>query len=243
MSSKPTTLRKTLTVVLMLTVCGFYSLVTTTTLAQNTKVAGDLSVTGQVTLNGAAATSGATVFSDSRVKTGQKAGATINFGKLGRIDLGPDTEMMLSFSESAVGGNLVAGRAVVSAPAGVGISVTTSDGVAVADGKQATALIVDTTCGNTRIASNRGDAKITSNNKVEYVAAGHEVAVGTQTQGSRCTRMTAAGGAGAGGGGLSSGAVAALVIAGVGGAVGGIVAASQSDNVTASSIVVSGFRP
>ncbi|MFN8001290.1 MAG: hypothetical protein U0X75_09780 [Acidobacteriota bacterium] len=35
----------------------------------------------------------------------------------------------------------------------------------------------------------------------------------------------------------------ALIIAGVGGAVAGIVAASQSDNVTPSSIVVSGFRP
>jgi len=225
----------------MLTMCSFYSLVTTTTLAQTTKVAGDLSVTGQVTLNGAAAISGATVFSDSRVKTGQKGGAIVNLGKLGRIDLGPETEMTLSFSESTIGGNLLSGRAVVSAPTGVGISVTTSDGTAVADGKQATALTVDVSCGNTRVASVRGEAKVNSNNKVESVAAGHEVAVGTQTPGSRCTRLTAAGAAG--GGGLSSGALAALIIAGVGGAVGGIVAASQSDDVSASNIVVSGFRP
>jgi len=241
MSSKPTTLRKVLTVTLMLTMCSFYSLVTTTTLAQTSKVAGDLSVTGQVTLNGAAAISGATVFSDSRVKTGQKGGAIVNLGKLGRIDLGPETEMTLSFSESTIGGNLLSGRAVVSAPTGVGISVTTSDGTAVADGKQATALTVDVSCGNTRVASVRGEAKVNSNNKVESVAAGHEVAVGTQTPGSRCTRLTAAGAAG--GGGLSSGAIAALIIAGVGGAVGGIVAASQSDDVSASNIVVSGFRP
>jgi len=241
MSSKPTTLRKVLTVTLMLTMCSFYSLVTTTTLAQTSKVAGDLSVTGPVTLNGAAAISGATVFSDSRVKTGQKGGAIVNLGRLGRIDLGPETEMTLSFSDSTIGGNLLSGRAVVSAPSGVGISVTTSDGTAVADGKQATALTVDVSCGNTRVASVRGEAKVNSNNKVESVAAGHEVAVGTQTQGSRCTRLTAAGAAG--GGGLSSGALAALIIAGVGGAVGGIVAASQSDDVSASNIVVSGFRP
>jgi hypothetical protein len=229
----------------MLTVGSFYSLVTTTALAQTaSKAAGDLSVTGQVTLNGAAAISGATVFSSSRVKTWPKGAATVNLGKLGRIELGPDTEMTLSFSEGTVGGQLLSGRAVVSAPAGVAISVTTSDGAAVADGKQATSLIVDVTCGNTRVASSRGDAKVTSSNKVEYVAAGQEVAVGTQTpaQGSRCTRLTAAGAAGTGGG-LSAGAIAALIIAGVGGAVGGIVAASQSDNVTASSIVVSGFRP
>jgi hypothetical protein len=243
MSSKSTTLRKTLAVALMLTVGSFYSLVTTAALAQTaSKAAGDLSVTGQVTLNGAAAISGATVFTDSRVKTG-KGAATVNLGKFGRIELGPDSEMTLSFSETTVGGNLLSGRTVVSAPAGVAISVTTSDGAAVADGKQAMALTVDVTCGNTRVASSRGDAKVTSSNKVEYVAAGQEVAVGqTPAQGSRCTRLTAAGASGVGGG-LSPGAIAALVIAGVGGAVGGIVAASQSDDVTASNIVVSGFRP
>jgi hypothetical protein len=37
--------------------------------------------------------------------------------------------------------------------------------------------------------------------------------------------------------------MAALIIGGVGGGVGGIVAAAQSDNVTPSSTVVSGFRP
>lgn len=244
MSSKPTTLRKMLTLALMLTVCSFYSLVTTTTLAQASKVAGDISVTGQVTLNGAAAISGATVFSDSRVTTGQKGGAIVSLGKLGRIELGPETEMTLSFSESTIGGNLLTGRAVVSAPTGVGISITTADGTAVADGKQATALTVDVACGNTRVASSRGAAKVNSNNKVESVAAGHEVAVGTQTPGSRCTRLTAAGAAGAGGGGgLSTGALAALIIAGVGGAVGGIIAASQSDDVSSTNIVVSGFRP
>jgi hypothetical protein len=42
---------------------------------------------------------------------------------------------------------------------------------------------------------------------------------------------------------LSSGALAALIIAGVGAAVAGIIAAAQADNVTPTSIVVSGFRP
>jgi hypothetical protein len=244
MSSKPTTFRKALTVGLMLAVGSFYSLVTTPVLAQTTsKAAGDLSVTGQVTLNGTTAISGASVFSGSRVKTGEKGAATINLGKLGRIQLGPDSELTLSLSGNTVGGNLLAGRAVVSTPAGVGIAVTTADGVAASDGKQASVLTVDVACGNTRVASSRSEAKVTSGGKVEVVAAGQEVAVGTQTgQSPRCTRLSAAGVAGVGGG-LSSGAIAALVIAGVGGAVGGIVAASQSDDVTASSIVVSGFRP
>jgi len=246
MSSKPTTFRKMLAITLMLTVSSFSTLVATSVMAQTApKAAGELTVSGPVTLNGTAAISGATVFNDSRVKTSRTGAATVNLGKLGRIDLGPETEMTLRFSDGNVGGNLLSGRAVVSAPVGVGISVATADGVAVSEGKQAAVLTVDVTCGNTRVAASRSDAKVTSGNKVEYVAAGQEVAVGTQTagatQGSRCTRLSAAG-AGVGGG-LSAGAIAALILAGVGGAVAGIVAASQSDEVTSSQIVVSGFKP
>ncbi len=251
MSRQLTTLRKVLAVVLMLTVGCFYSLAPTPIKAQvEAEVTGELSVSGQVTLNGTRAVSGATVFNDSRVKTGRNATAMINLGRLGRIELGANSEMVLRFAEGSIGGNLVSGRAVVSAPAGVGISVATAEGVTVTDGKQASAVTVDVSCGNTRVASSRGDAKVSSGNKVEYVAAGQEVAVGQQQpgQGSRCTRLTAGGvaGAGAGGvgaGGLSAGAIAAMVIAGVGGAVAGVVAASQSDNVTPSAIVVSNFRP
>jgi hypothetical protein len=243
MSRKPTTLRKALTISLMLSVSIFCSLPSAAAWAQSAqKAAGDLSVTGQVLLNGATAISGATVFSESRIKTSRHGAATVNLGKLGRIELGPESEMTLRFSEGTIGGNLLAGQAVVNAPAGVAISVATADGVAASDGKQATVLTVDVACGNTRVASSRGDAKVTSGSKAEYVAAGQEVAVGQATgQNQRCTRLSAAGQVGIGG--LSPAAIATLIIAGVGGAVAGIVAASQSDEVSATSIVVSGFRP
>lgn len=146
--------------------------------------------------------------------------------------------MTLSFTEGKIGGNLSAGRATVTAPTGVAIAVATAEGVATADGKTAATMTVDVTCGNTRVAASRSDAKVTSGNKVEHVAAGSEVSVG-QAQAPRCARLSTAGQSQ----GLSAGAIAALIIAGVGGAVAGIVAASQSDNVTPSSIVVSGFRP
>jgi hypothetical protein len=237
---KPSRFRKALTVAVMLAVGGFYSLMTTSALAQAAKAAGELSVTGSVMINGTQAISGATVFSDSKVKTSRNSGATINLGKLGRVQLGPESEMALRFSEGNIGGNLMAGRAVVSAPAGVSINVATIEGVATADGKQAAMLTIDVTCGNTRVAASRSAAKVTSGSKVEYVAAGSEVAVGApQAAAPRCARLSTAGQSQ----GLSSGALAALIIAGVGGAVAGIIAASQADNVTPSSIVVSGFRP
>lgn len=239
MSRRPTNFRKVLTVALMLALGSFYSLMTTSALAQTqAKAAGELSVTGSVMINGTSAISGATVFSDSRIKTARNSGATVNLGKLGRVQLGPESEMTLRFTEGMLGGNLTAGRAVVNANAGVAISIATADGITAADGKQATALTIDVTCGNTRVAANRSDAKITSGGKVERVAAGSEVAVG-QAQAPRCARLSTAGRSEP----ISAGALAALIIAGVGGAVGGIVAASQSDEVTPSQIVVSSFRP
>lgn len=235
---KPTMFRKTLTVAIMMTVSSFYSLVTTSVFAQTAKAAGELSVTGNVTINGTSAISGATVFSESKIKTARNGMATINLGKLGRVQLGPESEMTVSFVDGRIGGNLVAGRAVVSTPAGVAVNVATAEGVVTADGKNASAVTIDVTCGNTRVASSRSDAKVSSGSKVEYVAAGSEVSVGSQTA-PRCARLSTANQ----GSSLSPGAIAALIIAGVGGAVAGIVAASQSDNVTPSSIVVSGFRP
>src|SRR5689334_14728906 len=131
---KPTMFRKALAIAVMVTVGSFYSLVTTSALAQSAKAAGELSVSGSVTINGTSAISGATVFSDSKVKTARNGAATINLGKLGRVQLGPESEMTLSFTDGKIGGNLSSGRAVVTAPAGVAIGVATSEGVATADG-------------------------------------------------------------------------------------------------------------
>ncbi len=239
MSRKPTTFRKALTLAVMLTVGCFYTLVTTSAIAQTTAKAGELTVAGSVTINGTQAISGATVFSGSQIKTARNSGATINLGKMGRIQLGPDSEMTLRFMEGNIGGNLTAGRAVVSTLAGTAVSVATAEGIASADGKQATTLTIDVTCGNTRVASSRGAAKVTSGSKVEAVAAGSEVAVGQAQGAPRCARLATSSMTDK----LSPAAVAALIIAGVGGAVGGIVAAAQSDNITPSSVVVSGFRP
>src|SRR5262245_44210405 len=205
MSRKPTTLWKMLHFALMIAVGIFYTLVPITALAQNApKVAGELSVRGSVTVNGTNAISGATIFSESRVKTEHNSAATVNLGKLGRVQLGPESEMLLRFSEGHIEGNLTAGGAVVSAPSGVAVSIATADGITTADGKEASALSIDVACGNTRVASAHNGAKVTSGSKVEYVAAGSEVAVGQaadkqaakQGQGqaapSRCPRLAAA---------------------------------------------------
>lgn len=231
--------RKALTVGTILAVGSFSTLTSTGVLAESApKAAGELAIVGSVVLNGTAAISGATVFSDSTIKT-TNGNATVNLGKLGRIELGPNAEMTVRFATGSIGGNLLAGRATVNAPAGVAVSVATAEGTAVSEGKQPVTVAVDVTCGNTRVAAARSDAKLVAKNKVEYVAAGSTAAVGQQGTAPRCARLSAA----TKSEGLSNGALAALIIGGIGGAVAGIIAASQSDDVTPSSIVVSGFRP
>jgi hypothetical protein len=230
--------RQAVAIALMITVGGFYSSLVSSVQAQSTtKAAGELSVKGKVTINGTSAISGSTIFSNSLVKTQRGSGATINLGKLGRVRLGEESEMMLRFAEGSIEGNLISGRADLSAPIGVAINIATADGVTTADGKQASTLTVDVTCGNTRVAAARNGARVAAGGKEQIVAAGSEVAVG-QAQAPRCTRLSTAREPG-----LSTGAVAALVIGGVGGATGGIIAATQADEVSPTSIVVSGFRP
>ncbi len=238
MNLRPTRFRRMLSIGLMFAVGGCYTMVTGSALAQSSKKsAGELSVTGAVTINGTSAISGATVFSESRIKTSANSSAVINLGRLGRLQLGPDSEMTVRFNDGALGGSLTSGRAMANAPAGVAVTITTADGVAAAGGTKPAAIAVDVTCGNTRVLAARSDATLTASGRVETIAPGKEVSAG-QAKGT-CTRIATT----SLGTGLSTGAIASLIIAGIGGAVGGVVAATQSDNVAPSSIVVSGFRP
>src|SRR5262247_3784975 len=148
MSGKTKALRKFVAFAMILAVSSFYPLISVSTLAQTAwKGAGDMSIKGSVTVNGTTAISGATVFNESKIKTSRDSGATINLGKLGRVQLGPDSEMTLRFAEGVIGGNLAAGRTIVNANAGVAISVATAEGVATSDGNQSSAMTIDVACG------------------------------------------------------------------------------------------------
>ena len=80
---------------------------------------GDLSVVGEVSVNGTSAISGATVFSDSTIATGQNSSAVVSLGKLGRVELLPNSSLKLSFTDKGVSGMLESGRVRVSSSTGV----------------------------------------------------------------------------------------------------------------------------
>ena len=113
--------------------------------AGDVQIAGQLIVTGNVTINDKKALNGTTVFTSSKIAVACAKGnsAIVNLGRLGRVELSPGTKIMLKFSDGAIGGDLLEGKAVVSTPPGVKVSINTPDGVTNADGKEATVTPVN----------------------------------------------------------------------------------------------------
>jgi len=189
------------------------------------KASGELSVSGQVTVNGQAAISGATIFSDSIIATTAGSSATVSLGKLGRVELFPNSSLKLSFAEGNISGALDAGRVQVSTLAGTSAIVTAKDGAAVADASQASTFMVDLECGNMIVGSQAGHVELRSGGSARAVAAGTSESAGTPQPGTRCTRLTKPDTFGH----LSGGALAALLLA-AGGAVAAAIWASQHDD-------------
>jgi hypothetical protein len=111
-------IRKALSMCLMVAMIATYSM---TTLANSERVAGELSVSGKnvngetpfVKVNGEAAQSGRSIFSSSTIATPDNANAIINLGKIGKIELAPNTTLAISFNEKGISGDLLAGQVTI----------------------------------------------------------------------------------------------------------------------------------
>lgn len=228
--------RKPIALALAVAVWSVYSMVA---LAAQQGQKGDLSVVGDVTVNGASAISGATVFTDSTIATGQGSSAVVSLGKLGRVEILPNSSAKLSFNESGMTVMLEAGRTRLSTSSGTSASVTTKDGTAVADINQANVFLVDVECGNTQVATQSGLVELRAGGNVKQVAAGSSQDIGTAVPGTRCTRLTTPDMEGIGGG-----ALAALLLAAGGAIAAAIIAATQDNdfNFAGNPIVISPAR-
>jgi hypothetical protein len=113
-----TWIRRALSMCLCVAVLATYSMIA---LAASPKVAGELTVFGTsangetpfVTVNGEAARSGRSVFSSSIINTPENAGAVVNLGRLGKIELAPNSAIVLSFSDNQINADLSAGKITV----------------------------------------------------------------------------------------------------------------------------------
>ena len=145
---------------------------------------GDLSVVGEVSVNGTNAISGATVFSDSTVTTAKGSSAVVSLGKLGRVEVGPSTNMKLSFDDSSITVRMIStGRVRLSTSSGVNATVQTKDGKIVANKDQENVFTVNTECGNTVVATQSGRVELRAGNSVKQIAAGSQDTAGTAKPG------------------------------------------------------------
>lgn len=145
-----------------------------------------LQIQGQVSVNGAPAISGAIVSSDSTVTTAARSSAVVSLGKLGRVEVLPQSTMKLIFGDENVSlGLLDQGRVRLSSSSNVTTKATTRDGEVISTGNQRNEFIVDTSCGNTFVSVKKGTVELRAGSTVKQIAAGNQDSAGTATPG--CT--------------------------------------------------------
>ncbi len=138
--------------------------------AKGLKPTGELTTARGTTINNSAANSGTTIFSNARVKTATNGTAIINLGRLGRVELGPNSDLTLQFSVGIIGGSLASGKLVISSTTGVQVNFATPDGAVTSTDMQSARFVIDTQNGRTNVIASRGTAKLTSAGKVSLIS-------------------------------------------------------------------------
>ncbi|HEU4479700.1 MAG TPA: hypothetical protein VFR80_14375 [Pyrinomonadaceae bacterium] len=207
--------RKSLAAFVSVAVLSVYSMVA---LAGAKVASAELLISGQVTVNGQKAISGGTLFSGSTIVTAENSSAIVSLSKMGRVELSPNSSLILNFTEDGVTGMLDKGVASVSTVAGVSVNLATKDGAVVVDGSQATSFTVTTKGGNTVVSTASGVAELRSGAASQQIAAGESGTAGTPNPQTDDDDDD-----------MSGGALAVLLLA-VGGAVAAIILASREDN-------------
>lgn len=164
----PSLLKRGVLYVLVLTNAFVFSSISPT--AQ--RLAGDLWLTGAVTLNGTSVASGMTVFNNSQIKTARASSATVNLGKLGRIKVEPESEMILQFGNGLIGGNQLAGLTAISANKGIKARISTPHVLLEADGAEVSLVSIDVKPEYTCVVVNRGSVKLTARQTVSTLRQG-----------------------------------------------------------------------
>jgi len=108
-------------------------------------IVGQLIVIGVASVNEKKAITGTTIFNNSQIRVACSKGnkAIIDLGGLGRIELSPGAQFVVRFSNRLLSGDLIQGNILVNAPAGMKVSINTSDRVVTSDGKDAVVIPVN----------------------------------------------------------------------------------------------------
>lgn len=131
----------------------------------NKALAGEIIVSGSseksaVTLNGERVYSGRTFFSTGVVATPETGSAVINLGKLGRINVAPNSQLSLSFTPNSISGTLSAGQIKVFSSEGVSVNIATADNVVTNDANQSGVFTVNVQAGATQAVAESGSISL-----------------------------------------------------------------------------------
>lgn len=137
--------------------------------------AAEIVVTGQadagekpfVIVNGERAFNGRTFFSNQTISTTETSSATINIGKLGRVELAPSSSMSLSFADGNISGVLSKGQVSVSNMSGVAVRIETPNDAIKNDGSSASRFAVAVTGGQTGVAVMKGTVSNSSGQAIK----------------------------------------------------------------------------
>ena len=143
---------------------------------------GEITVTGQVTVNGQTAVSNATIISGSTIVTGADSSAVISLGKVGRVEVLADSNLVLNFSDNSIVGILSSGKARVSNAAGVATTVATRDATVIADSGQADNFLVEVECSHTHVDATTGLVTMREGTTDKQIAAGTSATAGNLSQ-------------------------------------------------------------
>lgn len=154
--------------------------------------AGELIVSGRNTgagapfamLNGERAFSGRTFFSSSTIATSEDNDATVKLGKLGSIDLAPNSILSLNFGDNKISGNLIAGQIKVFSSEGVDVKIQTSNQVVANDAAQNNVFTVDVRTGATDAVAETGSVRLNNGEAVVPTQTGQTTGSSGQTTGS-----------------------------------------------------------
>jgi hypothetical protein len=125
-----------------------------------------------VSVNGERAFSGRTIQSSTTITTPSTSSATISLGKLGRVELAPDSNFVVNFNENGISGNLISGKVRVIGNDNSENSIQTKDSVVTADKAGDKAFTVDAVNDSTSVMSENGAVAFNSNGKSATVNAG-----------------------------------------------------------------------
>ncbi len=143
-------------------------------LPENKPATGELIVSGNNTggnapfalLNGERAFSGRTFFSSGTIATTADSNATVKLGKLGSINLSPNSILSLSFGDNKISGNLLAGRVKVFSSEGVEVKIQTANQVVAGDASQNNVFTVDVQTGTTNAVAETGSIHLNNGQTV-----------------------------------------------------------------------------